>query len=60
MQFWKLDTGDGLGLSCGADGLFLAGAALLDRRDGGWAARPLPEVEQLLRRTYGGASALGG
>lgn len=52
-QFWRLSAGDGL--CCTADGVFLAGAALLDRREGRWAARPLPEVERLLRRAYGGA-----
>ncbi|HZU88143.1 MAG TPA: hypothetical protein VE993_02690 [Stellaceae bacterium] len=59
MQFWRLSEGDGLGLSCRTDGLFLGGPALLDRHDRGWAVRPLPEIERLLRRAYGDAVGAG-
>lgn len=41
-------------MRCGADGLFLAGAPLIERRAGGYQVRPAADLERLLRRAYDG------
>jgi hypothetical protein len=44
---------DDLGLSCGPEGLRLAGAPLLLKTEGGFLPRPLEEVEALVFAAYG-------
>lgn len=54
-QFWRLAKrgGESLGPSCGEDGLFLGGTALIERQnDGRYAVRPQDELERLLGRAY--------
>ncbi|QGM46232.1 hypothetical protein [Methylocystis heyeri] len=43
----------GLGLSCTAEGLSLAGAPLLRRTSAGFAPRPAAEIDALLETAYG-------
>ncbi|MDZ5649588.1 hypothetical protein [Nitrospirillum sp. BR 11828] len=46
----------GLGLSCTAEGLALAGVPLLAKGAGGFQVRPAAEVAVLLQRAYAGAA----
>ncbi|MBB6250467.1 hypothetical protein [Nitrospirillum iridis] len=62
---YRLSNGPGgLGVSCTAEGLALAGVPLLAKGAGGFQARPAAEVETLLRRAYAsrepGAAVLPG
>jgi hypothetical protein len=43
----------GLGLSCTAAGLSLAGVPLLEKRPAGFAPRPAPEIASLIRAAFG-------
>ena len=43
-----------LGVRCGAEGLFLACAALIEKRSGGYYVRSRVDLERLLRRAYNG------
>lgn len=43
-----------LGVRCGADGLFLAGAPLLEKRGGGYHVRPAADLDRLLYCAYRG------
>jgi hypothetical protein len=45
---------DNLGVRCDANGLFLAGAALVERRDAGYRVRAAADLEHLLRCAYNG------
>jgi hypothetical protein len=45
---------DNLGMRCGADGLFPAGAPLIERPAGRYQVRPAADLERLLRRAYDG------
>ncbi len=45
-------------MRCGADGLFLAGAQLIEKRGDGYHIRPDTDLERLLRRAYGGKVAV--
>lgn len=54
-QFCRLARrgGESLGPSCGEDGLFLGGTALIERQNNGrYAVRPQDELERLLGRAY--------
>ncbi|TWB77691.1 hypothetical protein FBZ87_103510 [Nitrospirillum amazonense] len=52
---YRLSNGPGgLGLSCTAEGVGLAGVPLLVKGAGGFQARPAAEVAVLLRRAYAG------
>jgi hypothetical protein len=55
LQVWRLGEArpDGLGLYCGADGLFLAGTPLIERRGADYRVRSPGEVERLLSCAYG-------
>jgi hypothetical protein len=54
MQVFRLTNGpDGLGLSCTAAGLSLAGTPLLQKTDTGFAPRPAAEIASLLKTVYG-------
>jgi hypothetical protein len=62
---YRLSNGPGgLGVSCAAEGLALAGVPLLAKGAGGFRVRPAAEVETLLRRAYAsrepGAAVLPG
>ena len=46
--------GDGLAVSCSAEGLFLGRTALIERRGDHYVLRPPAELERLLGRAYGG------
>ncbi|WP_148294097.1 hypothetical protein [Azospirillum sp. B4] len=53
---YRLSNGPGgLGVSCTAEGLALAGVPLLAKGAGGFQVRPAAEVAVLLRRAYAGA-----
>ncbi|TWB29039.1 hypothetical protein [Nitrospirillum bahiense] len=53
---YRLSNGPGgLGVSCTAEGLALAGVPLLAKGAGGFHVRPAAEVETLLKRAYAGA-----
>ncbi|TWB60484.1 hypothetical protein [Nitrospirillum viridazoti] len=53
---YRLNNGPGgLGVSCTAEGLALAGVPLLAKGAGGFQARPAAEVAVLLTRAYAGA-----
>ncbi|MEA1672236.1 hypothetical protein [Nitrospirillum sp. BR 11163] len=53
---YRLSNGPGgLGVSCTAEGLTLAGVPLLAKGTGGFQPRPAAEVEKLLKRAYAGA-----
>ncbi|MDG3441728.1 hypothetical protein [Nitrospirillum amazonense] len=53
---YRLSNGPGgLGVSCTAEGLALAGVPLLAKGPGGFQARPAAEVAVLLKRAYAGA-----
>ncbi|ASG20798.1 hypothetical protein [Nitrospirillum viridazoti] len=52
---YRLSNGPGgLGVSCTAEGLALAGVPLLAKGAGGFQARPVAEVSVLLKRAYAG------
>lgn len=54
VRFSSLDgKADGLGLSCGGEGVRLAGVPLLTRTDHGFEPRSLIELQVLLRAAYG-------
>jgi hypothetical protein len=57
IQLWKLSSGceRSLGLSCTEEGLFLCGAALIERGEHGFVLRPRVDLERLLARAYGSA-----
>lgn len=59
-QLWKSSAhgAASLGLSCTEAGLFIAGAALVERHERGYAVGPPEELERLLRRAYGAAVPL--
>ena len=50
---------DGLGLSCSAAGLSLAGTPLLHKTETGFAPRPAAEVADLMKAAYGAAGDCG-
>lgn len=54
-RLWKLSSGggDGLGLTCTKDGLFLGRTALIERHGQGYAVRAPADLERLLARAYG-------
>ena len=54
MRFFKLSNGTGsLGLSCGKDGVALAGVPLLLRGELGFQPRPEEQLRELMANAYG-------